>query len=107
MRAAVAQLPGAIPPESDVLLCHPAACHPLRPPSAHIHHPTVQPSGVDQDGPDESRKRRTEARRTESAYSDNMDSNSDFDKIETSSHRLHNFNLRSSLVITQIRLNLN
>lgn len=65
VRATVAQLSRTVSAQPDVLLRHTAILHTVRPPGAHIHHATVQPPGVDQDGPNQCRGRRSEARRTE------------------------------------------
>lgn len=67
---AVAQLSGAVPAKSHVLLRDPTAHHTGRSPGAHIHHAAIQPSGVDQDGSDESRRRRSKARRTKGILHD-------------------------------------
>jgi len=56
VRAAVAQLPWAVSAQLDLLLRDPATRDTLRPTGANIHHPAVQPPGVDQNGPDESRR---------------------------------------------------
>lgn len=63
VRAAVAQLPGSISAQPDLLLRHSTTRDTVRPPGADIHHAAVQPPGVDQDGPDESRGSRPKAGR--------------------------------------------
>lgn len=63
VRAAVAQLSGAVPAQPDVLLRDPTARHTVRSPGAHFHHAAVQPSGVDQDRQDQPGELGPETRR--------------------------------------------
>jgi len=68
VRAAVAKLPRSLSAQPDLLLRDPTAHDTVRSPGANIHHAAVQPPGVDQDGPDESRGNRSKTRGTEGIY---------------------------------------